>query len=73
MPGRSMNVFTVEVMDELEAIYQAVATDAGVKGAVISGKESFSGGADLNVHGAAESSGADFIRGREAEPEAARW
>src|SRR4029453_4172734 len=45
-----MNVFTEEVMDELEKIIDAVTGDAAVKGAVItSGKESFSGGADLNM------------------------
>ncbi|MEP9386188.1 FAD-dependent oxidoreductase [Mesorhizobium sp. KR9-304] len=48
MPDRSMNVITEEVMDELEKIIDAVVADAGVKGAVItSGKDSFSGGADL--------------------------
>jgi 3-hydroxyacyl-CoA dehydrogenase/enoyl-CoA hydratase/3-hydroxybutyryl-CoA epimerase len=50
MPDRSMNVFTEEVMDELEKIVDEVAADAAVKGAVItSGKDSFSGGADLNM------------------------
>ena len=50
MPDRSMNVFTEEVMDELEKIVDQVAGDAAVKGAVItSGKDSFSGGADLNM------------------------
>ena len=50
MPGRSMNVFTEEVMDELDGIVDRVAADAGVKGAVItSGKDSFSGGADLTM------------------------
>ena len=50
MPDRSMNVFTEEAMDELEKIIEWVASDAAVKGAVItSGKESFSGGADLNM------------------------
>ena len=50
MPDRSMNVFTLEVMDELDAIVSAVAGDAGIKGAVItSGKDSFSGGADLTM------------------------
>jgi len=45
-----MNVFTEEVMDELEKIVDAVAGDGSVKGAVItSGKDSFSGGADLNM------------------------
>ncbi|NMG41050.1 3-hydroxyacyl-CoA dehydrogenase [Chelativorans sp. ZYF759] len=49
-PGRSMNVFTEEVMNELEAIIEAVAGDEAIKGAVItSGKDSFSGGADLTM------------------------
>ncbi|MGX5799872.1 3-hydroxyacyl-CoA dehydrogenase NAD-binding domain-containing protein [Bradyrhizobium sp. Arg314] len=48
MPDRSMNVFTEEVMRELNAIVDHVAGDAGIKGAVItSGKDSFSGGADI--------------------------
>jgi len=50
MPGRSMNVFTLEVMEELDAIVTAVAGDAAIKGAVFtSGKDSFSGGADLTM------------------------
>ncbi|KAB0676562.1 FAD-dependent oxidoreductase [Aureimonas leprariae] len=51
MPGRSMNVFTMEVMDEIDAIVDAVVADAAIKGAVIaSGKASgFSGGADLKM------------------------
>lgn len=50
MPGRSMNVITPEVMDELEqAIDHVVATEA-IKGCVVtSGKEAFSGGADLTM------------------------
>ncbi len=49
MPDRSMNVFTEEVMDELEKIIEQVAADAAIKGAVItSGKDSFSGGADID-------------------------
>ncbi len=53
MPGRSMNVFTIEVMDELEALVERVAADAAIKGAVIvSGKKDFSGGADITMlHG----------------------
>jgi 3-hydroxyacyl-CoA dehydrogenase/enoyl-CoA hydratase/3-hydroxybutyryl-CoA epimerase len=50
MPDRSMNVFTEEVMNELDRIIDQVAGDAAIKGAVItSGKDSFSGGADLNM------------------------
>jgi len=65
MPDRSMNVITMAVMDELEKIIEAVAGDAAIKGAVItSGKDAFSGGADLSmlegmlaVHGPAAASG----------------
>ena len=50
MPDRSMNVFTLDVMDEIEKIVDQVVADAGVKGAVFtSGKETFSGGADLTM------------------------
>ncbi|AZO20047.1 3-hydroxyacyl-CoA dehydrogenase [Mesorhizobium sp. M1E.F.Ca.ET.045.02.1.1] len=50
MPGRSMNVFTEEAMLELNSIVDKVAGDAAIKGAVItSGKDSFSGGADITM------------------------
>ncbi len=50
MPDRSMNVFTEEVMNELDAIIAQLSGDGSVKGVVFtSGKESFSGGADLNM------------------------
>ncbi|CAN7162479.1 3-hydroxyacyl-CoA dehydrogenase NAD-binding domain-containing protein [Mesorhizobium amorphae] len=50
MLDRSMNVFTEEVMNELDKIIDQVVADAGIKGAVItSGKDSFSGGADLTM------------------------
>ncbi|HUH49391.1 MAG TPA: FAD-dependent oxidoreductase, partial [Mycoplana sp.] len=50
MKDRSMNVFTEEVMDELDKIIDHVASTEAVKGAVItSGKETFSGGADLTM------------------------
>ena len=51
MPDKSMNVFTVKVMEELDAIIDHVASTEAVKGAVItSGKQgSFSGGADLTM------------------------
>ncbi|MEH6717921.1 MAG: 3-hydroxyacyl-CoA dehydrogenase NAD-binding domain-containing protein [Aurantimonas endophytica] len=51
MPDRSMNVFTAEVMDEIDRIVDAVAADEAVKGAIItSGKRgSFTGGADLKM------------------------
>jgi 3-hydroxyacyl-CoA dehydrogenase/enoyl-CoA hydratase/3-hydroxybutyryl-CoA epimerase len=50
MPDRSMNVFTEQVIEELDKIVDQVTADAGVKGVVVtSGKESFSGGADLTM------------------------
>jgi 3-hydroxyacyl-CoA dehydrogenase/enoyl-CoA hydratase/3-hydroxybutyryl-CoA epimerase len=50
MPGKSMNVFTEEVMDELDKIVDHVASTDAIKGAVVtSGKDSFSGGADLTM------------------------
>jgi 3-hydroxyacyl-CoA dehydrogenase / enoyl-CoA hydratase / 3-hydroxybutyryl-CoA epimerase len=51
MPGKSMNVFTVEVMQEINAIIDQVVADAVIKGAVFtSGKKgSFSGGADITM------------------------
>src|SRR5687767_11157836 len=50
MPGKSMNVIDYAVMDELEAAVGKVASDAAIKGAVItSGKDTFGGGADLTM------------------------
>ena len=50
MPKRSMNVITLEVMAELEQAIDTVAGDAAIKGCVVtSGKETFSGGADLTM------------------------
>src|SRR4051812_7145928 len=48
MPGRSMNVIDLGVIAELSAIVEKVASDAAIKGAVItSGKDTFCAGADL--------------------------
>ncbi|WP_313613361.1 FAD-dependent oxidoreductase [Agrobacterium sp.] len=50
MPDKSMNVFTAEVLQELDAIVDATVADAAVKGVVFtSGKSTFSGGADLSM------------------------
>jgi 3-hydroxyacyl-CoA dehydrogenase/enoyl-CoA hydratase/3-hydroxybutyryl-CoA epimerase len=50
MKDKSMNVFTMEVMDELDKIIDQTTADAAVKGVVFtSGKSSFSGGADLTM------------------------
>jgi 3-hydroxyacyl-CoA dehydrogenase / enoyl-CoA hydratase / 3-hydroxybutyryl-CoA epimerase len=50
MPDKSMNVIDMDVIAELDAIVTKVASDAAIKGAVItSGKDTFGGGADLTM------------------------
>ena len=51
MPDKSMNVFTEEVMDEIDAIIDQVIADDAIKGAVFTSgkKDSFSGGADITM------------------------
>ncbi len=50
MPDRSMNVLTPEVIAEMASIVDAITNDAAIKGAVFtSGKDGFSGGADLSM------------------------
>jgi 3-hydroxyacyl-CoA dehydrogenase/enoyl-CoA hydratase/3-hydroxybutyryl-CoA epimerase len=49
-PGRSMNVITVSIMEELSTLVETVASEAAIKGAVItSGKLTFCAGADLTL------------------------
>ena len=69
MAGRSMNVITPKVMEELAAVVDKVAGDEAITGCVItSGKDSFSGGADLSMlQGALR----QYHEGREADPDAA--
>src|SRR5271166_4553758 len=50
MPDRSMNVLTPEVIAEMATIVDTITSDAAIKGAVFtSGKDGFSGGADLTM------------------------
>src|SRR3972149_6672307 len=50
MPGRSMNVIDLGVIEELAGHVEKIASDATIKGAVItSGKDAFCGGADLTM------------------------
>jgi 3-hydroxyacyl-CoA dehydrogenase/enoyl-CoA hydratase/3-hydroxybutyryl-CoA epimerase len=50
VPGKSMNLICATMMDELEQVIETVTADAAVKGVVVtSGKEHFSGGADLSM------------------------
>jgi 3-hydroxyacyl-CoA dehydrogenase / enoyl-CoA hydratase / 3-hydroxybutyryl-CoA epimerase len=68
MPGRTMNVITAEVIGEIEKAVDHVTSDTSIKGCVIaSGKETFSGGADLSVlnNAAAEFQNARQEKGEE--------
>jgi len=48
LPGKSMNVLTPELMEDLETLTDRIASDKQVKGAVItSGKKAFIAGADI--------------------------
>ncbi len=50
MPGRPMNVIDETMVNELEALVAKVAADPAIKGVVVaSGKDTFSGGADLTM------------------------
>ena len=50
MPGRSMNVFSVELMDALDELMDRVEADPAVRSVVItSGKPAFLAGADLEM------------------------
>ena len=49
-PGKSMNVFDLSVIEDLDKIVTETTADAKVKGVVVtSGKDAFSGGADLTM------------------------
>jgi len=69
MPGRSMNVLNTQVIAEIEAFVDHVVADPAIKGAVIaSGKDGFSGGADLTM---LQGMGAEFTRVAKAQGEEA--
>jgi 3-hydroxyacyl-CoA dehydrogenase/enoyl-CoA hydratase/3-hydroxybutyryl-CoA epimerase len=69
MAGRSMNVITPSVMSELELVIDKVAAEPAIRGCIItSGKESFSGGADLTM---LQGLGAEAARLAHAPDEAA--
>ncbi|MBV9289777.1 MAG: enoyl-CoA hydratase/isomerase family protein, partial [Hyphomicrobiales bacterium] len=64
-PGRSMNVITPEVIAELARIVERIASDAAIKGAVVtSGKDGFAGGADLTM---LKTAGDQFARLEQSE------
>ncbi len=68
MPGRSMNVFDMQVIAELSQIVEKVASDAAIKGVVVtSGKDTFSAGADLAMLDGLGRGFAETIRARGEE------
>jgi 3-hydroxyacyl-CoA dehydrogenase / enoyl-CoA hydratase / 3-hydroxybutyryl-CoA epimerase len=68
MPDRTMNIITPQVMEEIAALVEHVAGDATIKGCVIaSGKDAFSGGADLTM---LQGLGAEYARLRKSAGEA---
>ena len=69
MPGRSMNVITEDVINELNLVVDEIITQSSIKGCVIaSGKMNFSAGADLNLlsQGAKQYEAVRQERGEEA-------
>src|SRR5688572_1859729 len=72
-PGKSMNVFDQSVIEDLDKIVTETTADAKVKGVVVtSGKEAFSGGADLTMLDNIRTVFADLLKtkGKEAATEA---
>ncbi|MEO0327585.1 MAG: 3-hydroxyacyl-CoA dehydrogenase NAD-binding domain-containing protein [Pseudomonadota bacterium] len=50
MPGKSMNVIDLTVMEEFDAVIDQISADEAIKGVVIaSGKKTFGAGADLTM------------------------
>ena len=65
LPGRSMNVMTMEGLAELDAAIDALLADDTVKGIVLtSAKPDFAGGMDLNIlQGMKDQAGDDPAKG----------
>lgn len=73
MAERSMNVFTLAVLEEFAALVESVTADAAVKGVVItSGKDTFSGGGDLGLLETLSRAFADYARQHGEEAAAVR-
>src|SRR5579859_770207 len=71
IPGRSMNVITLDGLAELSAIVEQLAADAAVKGVVTtSAKETFCAGADLTLLESLGRTFAKFVK-EEGEEQAA--
>ncbi|WP_294924015.1 3-hydroxyacyl-CoA dehydrogenase NAD-binding domain-containing protein [uncultured Paracoccus sp.] len=62
VPGKSMNVLSLDGAAELDALIDQALADASVKGIVItSGKKDFAGGMDLNVIAGMKQGGAQAV------------
>jgi 3-hydroxyacyl-CoA dehydrogenase / enoyl-CoA hydratase / 3-hydroxybutyryl-CoA epimerase len=73
MPGRSMNVITMDAIEELSKLVEQVANDKAIKGAVItSAKEAFCGGADLTMLEGMGAVYAEMVR-KQGEEAAAKY
>ena len=69
MTGRSMNVITPQVIDEIEQVIEHVTANAAIKGCVVtSGKDTFSGGADLSM---LQTAAADYEKAKQEKGEEA--
>ncbi|MGB6324309.1 MAG: enoyl-CoA hydratase-related protein, partial [Methylocella sp.] len=63
MAGRSMNVITPQVIDEIEQVIEHVVASAAIKGCVVtSGKDTFSGGADLSM---LQTAAAEYLKAKQ--------
>jgi 3-hydroxyacyl-CoA dehydrogenase / enoyl-CoA hydratase / 3-hydroxybutyryl-CoA epimerase len=72
-PGRSMNLITLDTVEELGAMVEKVASEATIKGAVItSGKDTFCGGADLTMLESLGRTFAEIAKSQGEEPAAVR-
>ncbi|MBV7410520.1 3-hydroxyacyl-CoA dehydrogenase NAD-binding domain-containing protein [Maritimibacter sp. DP1N21-5] len=62
LPGKSMNVLTLQGIEELSALTEEALADDSVRGIVVtSGKDSFAGGMDLNILAEFKQSGAEGV------------
>ena len=62
LPGKSMNVLTLQGIEELEGLTKDALADDSVKGIVItSGKDTFAGGMDLNILAQFKENGAEGV------------
>jgi 3-hydroxyacyl-CoA dehydrogenase/enoyl-CoA hydratase/3-hydroxybutyryl-CoA epimerase len=69
MAGLSMNVVTPQVIDEIEQVIEHVTASAAIKGCVVtSGKDTFSGGADLSM---LQTAAAEYLKAKQEKGEEA--